>query len=205
MAIRGVLRIGEVAVRVLDLEAAAVHYGRHIGLQEVLREAGRIYFKAWDEHDHHSVVLREADTAGARLFRLQGVRRRDAHGARSAHPGVRCGGGTHRRGDLPAQRTADPVQAAGRSPDAALCGQGSHRNSMPTRNPGVLPDDGVIRGMGPTRLDHVLLAAPMSPRPPASFSTCSISISGRNCSTTTAVCNSARSCAAPTSPMTSRS
>ena len=65
MAITGIIRPGHVQLRVLDIEAAVRHYRDVIGLIETARDPqGRIYLKAWDEHDHHSVVLREADTAG---------------------------------------------------------------------------------------------------------------------------------------------
>lgn len=66
MALRGVLRLGEVGIRVLDLDAARAHYVERTGLIEVMYDDKdrKIYCKAWDEHDHHSVILREADEAG---------------------------------------------------------------------------------------------------------------------------------------------
>jgi catechol 2,3-dioxygenase len=66
MAITGVLRPGHVALRVMDLDAALTHYRDVLGLVETARDdaAKRVFLKAWDEHDHHSVVLREADEAG---------------------------------------------------------------------------------------------------------------------------------------------
>ena len=65
MALTGVLRPGHVALRVLELEPALKHYRDVLGLIEVARDdKGRVFLKAWDEHDHHSVVLREADEAG---------------------------------------------------------------------------------------------------------------------------------------------
>ncbi len=69
MAMRGVLRPGFIQLRVLDMAAALTHYIERVGLEEVCRGAdGRVYLKAWDEFDHHSVILREADTAGLDLF-----------------------------------------------------------------------------------------------------------------------------------------
>ena len=57
MALTGVLRPGHVQLRVLDLEAAVKHYTQVIGLIETARDAqGRVFLKAWDEHDHHSAV-----------------------------------------------------------------------------------------------------------------------------------------------------
>ena len=65
MAFNGVLRPGHIQIRVTDLGQAVKHYAEVIGLEEVLRDAdGKVYFKAWDEFDHHSVILREADTPG---------------------------------------------------------------------------------------------------------------------------------------------
>ncbi|MDI9848867.1 catechol 2,3-dioxygenase [Rhodoblastus sp. 17X3] len=66
MALKGVLRPGHVALRVLDLEAALKHYRDVLGLDVTARDekTKRVFLKAWDEHDHHSVVLREADQSG---------------------------------------------------------------------------------------------------------------------------------------------
>ena len=48
---------------------ALVHYLDRIGLHQVSREAdGRVYLKGWDEFDHHSIILREADSPGVDLM-----------------------------------------------------------------------------------------------------------------------------------------
>jgi catechol 2,3-dioxygenase len=65
MALKGVLLTGYIQIRVTDLDAALKHYVDRVGLHEVSREAdGRIYLRAWDEFDRHSVVLRPADMPG---------------------------------------------------------------------------------------------------------------------------------------------
>jgi len=65
MALKGVLRPGYIQIRVLDLDAAITHYVDRLGLDEVSREPdGRVYLRAWDEFDRHSVVLRQADRPG---------------------------------------------------------------------------------------------------------------------------------------------
>ncbi len=65
MALKGVLRPGYIQIRVLDMDAAITHYVDRLGLHEVSREAdGRVYLRAWDEFDRHSVVLRQADMPG---------------------------------------------------------------------------------------------------------------------------------------------
>src|SRR5207302_5926772 len=59
------LRTGYIQIRVLDLSAAIKHYVDRVGLHEVSREPdGRVYLRAWDEFDRHSVILRQADTPG---------------------------------------------------------------------------------------------------------------------------------------------
>jgi catechol 2,3-dioxygenase len=65
MALKGVLRPGYIQIRVTDLDAALTHYVDRVGLHEVSREAdGRVYLRAWDEFDRHSIVLRPADMPG---------------------------------------------------------------------------------------------------------------------------------------------
>ncbi len=69
MALNGVLRPGIAQLRVLDMDAAIKHYVEIVGLDVVSTgDDGRVYLKAWDEFDRHSVILRKADTAGIDLF-----------------------------------------------------------------------------------------------------------------------------------------
>ncbi len=55
----GVMRMGYVHIRVTDLEEARSHYGETLGMKLVQEEPGKLYYKGWDEFDHHSVVLEE--------------------------------------------------------------------------------------------------------------------------------------------------
>lgn len=65
MAITGVLRSGFMQLRVLEMDKALDHYVRVLGLSEVGRtEDGRVMLKAYDEFDHHSLTLRQAENAG---------------------------------------------------------------------------------------------------------------------------------------------
>ncbi len=69
MTMKGVLRPGHAQLRVLDLEEGVKFYRDVLGLIETGRDGqGRVYFKAWDERDHHSVIIRKADTAGIDFF-----------------------------------------------------------------------------------------------------------------------------------------
>jgi len=69
MAMTGVIRPGYIQIRVLDMQDALTHYRDRLGLDEVCTgDDGRVYLKGWDEFDHHSVALREADEAGMDYF-----------------------------------------------------------------------------------------------------------------------------------------
>lgn len=60
----GIMRLGRLELRVFDLDKAVDYYSNIIGLDIMAREEDRVYLKAWDEFDHHSVVLQKADSAG---------------------------------------------------------------------------------------------------------------------------------------------
>ena len=72
MGMTGVLRPGHAQIRVLDLEEACHFYGKVLGLIETGRDKqGRVYYKAWDERDHNSIIIRQADKAGIDFFSFQ--------------------------------------------------------------------------------------------------------------------------------------
>lgn len=59
-----VLRLGRVELKVLDLDKSVDYYTNIIGLQETGRFGNSVYLKAWDEFDHHSLILTKSNTAG---------------------------------------------------------------------------------------------------------------------------------------------
>jgi catechol 2,3-dioxygenase len=158
MALTGVLRPGHVQLRVLDMTAAVEHYTQVLGLWETARDAqGRVYLKAWDEHDHHSVVLREADSAGmdfmgwkvdspATLEKLASDVKTSglATDMQWIDPGEHLKTGRRFRFTVPTGHAMELYA------EKALVG-----NGMPLLNPEVCPEH--LRGMSPTRFDHCLL------------------------------------------------
>ena len=158
MAMTGVLRPGHVQIRVLDMAPAVKHYTEVLGLIETARDdAGLVYLKAWDEHDHHSVILREADEAGM-----------DFMGWRVDSPAT-------------LRKLAADIEASGLATDIAWIAAGEHLktgekfrftiptghvmelyaerekvgNSLGDVNPEAWPDG--LKGMAPSRFDHCLL------------------------------------------------
>lgn len=65
MALNKVLRPGLAQMRVLDMNESLPFYRDILGFDVVTTTAdGRVCMKSYDEFDHHSLVLREAETAG---------------------------------------------------------------------------------------------------------------------------------------------
>ncbi|MCB1755843.1 MAG: catechol 2,3-dioxygenase [Gammaproteobacteria bacterium] len=161
MAMRGVLRLGEVQIRVLDLAEAKRHYGDHMGLLEQLTDDnGLVYYKAWDEKDHHSVVLRQSDQAGldhvaykvyddATLTALQEKIEAFGIAVENVAAGVYPKSGRRLKFTIPSGHEmhlyAEKEQVG---------------NTLGTLNPGTIPDEGVIRGFRIYGLDHVFILGP---------------------------------------------
>src|SRR5215207_3844198 len=158
MAINGVLRPGHVSIRVLGMEAAVRHYTEVLGLIETARDAqGRVFLKAWDEHDHHSVVLRDAANAG---MDYMGWRVDSTATLKKLAADIERSGLANETGWIPAGEhpmTGDRFRFTVPTGHVMelFAEKGQVGNGMPTTNPDVWPDG--LRGMSPSRFDHCLL------------------------------------------------
>ena len=158
MSVTGVLRLGEVCVRVLDMDDARTHYGTHLGLIETLREGDeRTYYKAWDEHDCHSVVVEKSDQCGINYvaFKVLDEETLTALTGRLHDYGVETrdiATGVYPRSGRRVEFTL---------PTGHICQLYATKeqvgNGMESSNPGTVPDDDYVRGMRINRLDHCLL------------------------------------------------
>jgi catechol 2,3-dioxygenase len=158
MALTGVLRPGHIVIRVLDMAAALNHYVEVLGLIETGRDAqGRVYLKGWDEHDHHSVILREAEEAGM-----------DYLGWRVDSPATlkKLAADIEKSGlctDLSWIAAGDQLKTGERFRFTVPTGHVMELfaekekvgNGMPDTNPDAWPDG--LKGMSPSRFDHCLL------------------------------------------------
>lgn len=140
------------------MESALRHYDQRLGLHQTLRDdQGRVYLKAWDEHDHHSIVLRQADKPGCDYFAFKV----SADGALTEiEQRIRARGLSVKRIDAGVHpksgRRIEFVLPSGHTMQL-YAEMEQVGNTLGTRNPGVLPDEGVIRGLRINRLDHILL------------------------------------------------
>lgn len=160
MAITGVLRPGHAMVRVLDLEESVKFYRDVMGLVETGRDAqGRVYFKCWDERDHNSFVIREADSAGIDFF---GFRVLDADTLTSLEQGLQDYGLTTER--IPAGEMLETGERVRfQLPTGHFMELYAEKtavgNGLPMINPGPwIPES--EKGIRPVRLDHCLLYGP---------------------------------------------
>ena len=63
-----IMRMGRIELKVLDLEKSVDYYTNVIGFEETGRVGDSVYFKAWDEYDHHSLILTKSNSAGVSPF-----------------------------------------------------------------------------------------------------------------------------------------
>lgn len=159
MSEMGVMRPGHVCLRVTDMAEAVRHYTDVVGLVEVARDhGGRVYLKAWDEFDHHSVILREAETPGMDFlgFKVDGAERL-----------VRLADGLRRSGCVLETIPSDELQGCGERVRFRIPGGHSVElysekraigNSLSEINPDPWPAS--RKGLMPCRLDHCVLRGP---------------------------------------------
>jgi catechol 2,3-dioxygenase len=153
----GIFRLSHVEVRVPDLELATAYYVEVLGLLEVERDEDRVYLKCWDEHDHHSLVLRFAPRYGLEHMSFKVETPDDLeHLERAlerAGVGVRRLAAGEERGQGEAIRFATPsgheMELVARMEKVG--------NLLPKTNPPPEPMD--LVGIHPPRLDHVFLTA----------------------------------------------
>lgn len=160
MAITGVMRPGHAQVRVLDLEESVTFYRDVLGLVETGRDnQGRVYFKCWDERDHNSYIIRQADRAGIDFF---GFRVFDRATLEKLDADLRAYGIPTERipaGDL--LETGERVRFE--LPSGHVMELYAEKtaigNGIPLVNPAPWSRESE-HGIGPVRLDHALLYGP---------------------------------------------
>lgn len=160
MAMTGVIRPGHMQMRVLDIEEGAKFYRDVVGLVETGRDAqGRVYFKAWDERDHNSLILRQADKAGMDFFAFKVLDKAtldkldqdlQAYGVKTERipAGELLETGERVRFEIP---TGHLIELYAEKTDVG--------NGMPYTNPDPWTP-AAEHGIAPVRMDHCLLYGP---------------------------------------------
>ena len=158
----GIMRIGHVALRVLDMERALHHYTKVLGMLEShVDERGTVYLKGWDEWDLYSLSLTQSDRSGVEhiAYKVESEADLAVLAARVEAYGIRV-----------AEHPAGHLERCGRSISFAL--PSSHvmylyaekafsGKSVGTVNPEPWPDG--LHGAAVHWLDHVMLMCPVDP------------------------------------------
>ena len=66
-----VLRMGKCRIKSARFRKSVEYYTNVIGLEETGRIGDSVYLKAWDEYDHHSVILTKSKYAGLFIWLLK--------------------------------------------------------------------------------------------------------------------------------------
>ncbi|MBS0554815.1 MAG: VOC family protein, partial [Proteobacteria bacterium] len=160
MAMTGVLRPGHISLRVLDLEEGINFYKNTLGLVETGRDnQGRVYFKTWDERDHNSVLIREADEAGVDFFAFKVA---DKATLEKLDADLKAYGLTTER--IPAGEMLETGERVRfKIPSGHFIELYAEKTDIGNGQSYVNPDPWIAdaeRGIAPTRMDHCLLYGP---------------------------------------------
>jgi len=153
----GILRLSHVDITVPDLDLAAAYYTEVMGMLEVERTADRVFFKCWDEEDHHSLAVRYDPRVGIDRFSFKVETDDDLADLENAvetfgfqvsrvSQGEEIGQGASIRFETPSGHEMELVK------DVEKVG-----GVLPKFNPNVVPQG--LKGIAPPRMDHLLVTA----------------------------------------------
>jgi catechol 2,3-dioxygenase len=151
----GIYKIGFTEVKTPDLELAAAYYTEVLGLREVERDDEHVYLKAWDEHDHHSVVLKFASRYGLEQVGWKVMSIDDLEQIETRASAWGCRVERLAPGDLRALGPAIRFEAPSGHQVVCFYTMEQVGNGLPKMNPPPMPLD--LRGISPKGLDHCLL------------------------------------------------
>jgi len=153
----GVLRLSHVDITVPDLDLAAAYYTEVMGMLETERSGDRIFFKCWDEEDHHSLAVRYDPRVGIDRFSFKVEAEDDladledrieAYGFRVSRvsEGEEIGQGESIRFETPSGHEMELVHEVDKV-----------GGLLPKTNPDPVPQG--LKGIAPPRMDHLLVTA----------------------------------------------
>ncbi|MDH4307112.1 MAG: catechol 2,3-dioxygenase [Acidimicrobiia bacterium] len=153
----GILRLSHVDIKVPDMDLAAAYYSEVMGLGITQRTDDRIFFKCWDEEDHHSLAVRYDPRTGLDRFTFKVEREDDlddlehrvetyGFAVHRISEGEEIGQGESIRFETPSGHEMELVY------EVEKVG-----NALGKLNPRMLPES--TMGIAPPRMDHLLINA----------------------------------------------
>jgi catechol 2,3-dioxygenase len=158
----GVMRIGHISIKVMDMAASVKHYEKVVGMKTTHTDAdGNVYLKCWDEWDKYSVILTPSDQAGLNhvAYKVERDSDLDALAERIGAYGIAV-----------EHLAEDSLPGCGRMirfamPSGHEMRLFAHKECVGTdvgsTNPDPWPDD--VHGAGAHWLDHCLLMCEFDP------------------------------------------
>ena len=158
----GIMRIGHVSLRVMDMAAAVKHYEKVLGLKKTMEDKqGNVYLKCWDEWDKYSLILTPSDQAGMNhiAYKVENDADLDALQKRIEAYGIKTQ--VLPEGTLPSTGRMLQFQLPS-GHDMRLYAMKEYVGTeVGTVNPDPWPDN--ITGAGVHWLDHALLMCELNP------------------------------------------
>ncbi len=153
----GILRLGHVDITVPDLDLATAYYTEVMGMLEVERTADQVFFKCWDEEDHHSLAVRYDPRVGIDRFAFKVEHEDDlaaledsvetyGYAVTRISDGESVGQGESIRFETPSGHEMELVH------EVEVVG-----GLLPKVNPDPVPMG--LKGIAPPRMDHLLVTA----------------------------------------------
>lgn len=158
----GIMRIGHVNIRVMDMDAALKHYEKVIGMKATHKDAqGNVYLKCWDEWDKYSLILSPADHAGVNhvAYKVEHDADLDALKKRIEAYGIKTE--MLPEGSMPFVGRALKFNLPSGHDMRLYAKKEFVGTDVGSDNPDPWPDD--LRGAGAHWLDHCLLMCEMNP------------------------------------------
>lgn len=158
----GVLRMGHVSLRVMDVDAAVNHYEKVLGLRTVMKDnAGNVYLKCWDEWDKYSIILTPSDRAGLNHVAFKVEKDEDLEALQQRIEAWGIATTLLDEGALPSTGRMLQFNLPSGHDMRLYASKEYVGTDVGTTNPDPWPDG--IRGAGAHWLDHCLLMCEMNP------------------------------------------
>ncbi|HEX2912100.1 MAG TPA: catechol 2,3-dioxygenase [Chloroflexia bacterium] len=154
----GVFKTGYVQIRVTDMDAAVKYYTEVLGLIQTDRQGDKVYLKGWDEHDHHSLVLRLAEEPGLDNFALKCESAEDLQAFENKLEAKGVAVNRISAGEKLGQGEAISFEDRGGHRVEVYYKMQKVGNLLPRTNPDPWPQG--LKGIAAPRLDHLLITSP---------------------------------------------
>lgn len=153
-----VIKVAHVGLHVTDLEASVNYYTNLLGLIVSERREGEVYLRALDDQDHHAIVLKASDSAGLDHVGLKVNRPEDIEEIEKLVE--RTGTRVSRVADQEEAGQGEGIRFV--VPSGQIFEVVYHVDKLGyasgMENPDPVPDQSIFRGVGVSRLDHLLIS-----------------------------------------------